>query len=128
VQWFSQDLTYSSYNSTNYARPGVFSKNWHNFYLYSKTTAMYQDKQDLQPEENNEQPYTFSDETTKSKIKRHISNIDDVITENDIKNVKIPGAEKPVKVSRGKKRNPKNIIEEEGTEGNPVTPWDVLDE
>ena len=89
---------------------------------------MYQDKQDLQPEENNEQPYTFSDETTKSKIKRHISNIDDVITENDIKNVKIPGAEKPVKVSRGKKRSPKNIITEEGSEGNPVTPWDVLDE
>lgn len=38
-----------------------------------------------------EPPYTFSDEATKEKIKRHLTAIKDVITENDIANVKIPG-------------------------------------
>ncbi len=37
--------------------------------------------------------YTFTDEATKNKIKRHLCDIKDVITEEDIANVKIPGCE-----------------------------------
>ena len=77
------------------------------------------------------QPYTFSDEATKKKIKRHLTDINDIITEKDIKDVKIPGAEekdKPVPVTAGKKskKNKKPTVDD--TPGNPVTPWDVLSE
>lgn len=103
---------------------------------------MFQDKTDHKPEEMdetqepNEKPYTFSDEPTKKKIKRHLSDIHDVITENDIKNVKIPGKEKPVKPRRGKKDASNNKPDEDvttkpvedGSQGSPVTPWDILNE
>ena len=97
---------------------------------------MDEEQKDHQPEESSKKPYTFSDEKTKKKIKRHISDIHDVISENDIKDVKIPGSEKPVKSRRGKK-DPANKMPaedfptkpvEDGSEGNPVTPWDVLNE
>ena len=52
---------------------------------------MNQQAKKQQPVNGNEQPYTFSDEATKEKIKRHLTDIKDVITENDIANVKIPG-------------------------------------
>jgi|EndMetStandDraft_3_1072993.scaffolds.fasta_scaffold374671_2 hypothetical protein len=42
---------------------------------------------------NNDESYAFIDQATKEKIKRHISDINDVISENDIKNAKIPGIE-----------------------------------
>jgi hypothetical protein len=45
------------------------------------------------PENGGEQLYSFSDEVTKNKIKRHLTDIGDVITEMDIANVKIPGKE-----------------------------------
>ena len=87
---------------------------------------MYQDDPKQEPFENEEdQPYTFSDEDTKKKIKRHLSDINDVITENDIKNVKVPGEdekkEETDNSTEDKKQPPKN------TEGNPTTPWDVVD-
>jgi hypothetical protein len=40
--------------------------------------------------DSNDAPYLFVDEATKERIKRHISDINDVISENDIKNAKIP--------------------------------------
>ena len=74
-------------------------------------------------------PYTFSDEVTKRKIKRHLTDITDVITENDIKNVKIPGAEKEMAPAKpGKKaKKPKNGVVDD-TPGSPATPWDILNE
>ena len=74
------------------------------------------------------QPYTFSDEVTKNKIKKHINDIRDVITEEDIANAKVPGEEEalpvePVKEEKDETEN-KNKIP---GEGKPITPWDILD-
>ena len=83
-------------------------------------------------ETNSVKPYVFSDEATKRKIRRHIKDINDVITEKDIKNAKVPGAEdvpaKPASdtVKKGKKQPDKNVVDD--TPGNPPTPWDILHE
>jgi hypothetical protein len=84
-------------------------------------------KENQQPQVNEEQPYTFSDEVTKRKIKRHLNDINDVITENDIKNVKVPGNEEesaPVMPKKNEKKYIKEIVDD--IPGNPVTPWDIL--
>jgi|GEM_PF-2685422 len=92
---------------------------------------MYQDKGHESSEQNEEEkPYTFSDEKTKEKIQRHLSDPHDVISENDIRNVKIPGSEDPVPKQEedtpsDEKGSEKKI--DKGTEGKPTTPWDVLD-
>ncbi len=75
-------------------------------------------------------PYKFSDESTKSKIRRHLKDINDVITDKDIKDAKVPGAENgtpPVKQAKEKTRKKvkENLVDD--TPGNPPTPWDVLD-
>jgi hypothetical protein len=62
------------------------------FTLYIAKLAMFKEKK-FHNIENGDVPYTFIDEVTKEKIKRHISDINDVISENDIKNAKIPGIE-----------------------------------
>ena len=91
-------------------------------------------KETSKPETKNVPPYTFKDEKTKRKIRRHIKDINDVITEKDIKDAKIPGAEitpvparpaRPVKPAK-KKKNGKddNVVDE--VPGNPATPWDIL--
>jgi len=86
-------------------------------------------KENRQVQANNVPPYSFTDEVTKGKIRRHIKDINDVITEKDIKNAKVPGAEevtiraKPVK--KGKKKDD-NVVDD--TPGNPATPWDILKE
>ena len=82
-----------------------------------------------QSEKDESQPYSFSDEVTKNKIKRHINDIKDVITEEDIANAKVPGEEeappvqpeekKDEKKDRNKARNP--------GEGKPITSWDIID-
>ena len=88
-------------------------------------------------ETDNSKPYTFSDEATKKKIRRHINDINDVITEKDIKNAKVPGAEdEPVRkrAPRKRKEEPTKNPEEQNkpnvddTPGNPATPWDILQE
>jgi hypothetical protein len=73
----------------------------------------------------NVEPYHFSDEATRKKIKRHLADIKDVITEKDIANVKVPGTE----------NDPVVPSEKETTRDNPesprdktVTPWDTLEE
>lgn len=74
-------------------------------------------------------PYTFSDEATQNKIKKHITDIKDVITEQDIANVKVPGEEDTQPVSPAEEIK-KNKNEEKGRlagEGKPITPWDVID-
>ena len=43
------------------------------------------------PEAEDQESYSFYDETTKKKIRRHINDIKDVITEKDIANAKVPG-------------------------------------
>lgn len=89
---------------------------------------MDQNQKNQQPDNNDEQPYSFSDERTRKKIKRHLGDISDVITEKDIENVKIPGDEKPAKVRSGKKEKTDKKPPVDDTPGNPATPWDILNE
>ena len=86
---------------------------------------MYQDDTNQRPQENEEdKPYTFSDEDTKKKIQRHLRDINDVISENDIANVKVPGEEDGNKENIPEDTNKKPT---EGAEGKPATPWDLVD-
>jgi len=73
-------------------------------------------------------PYIFSDEATKRKIRRHIYDKNDVITEKDIKDAKVPGLdENPIPPTKKKgKKNKQQVVDD--TPGTPVTPWDILDE
>lgn len=41
----------------------------------------------------------FSDEATRMKVRRHLSDINDVISENDIRNAKVPGIDEPGKLN-----------------------------
>lgn len=80
-------------------------------------------------QEDESQPYTFSDEPTRNKIKKHIADIEDVITEEDIANVKVPGEEDDLPVAPSEEKDEKKE-EEKGRlvgEGKPITPWDVID-
>jgi hypothetical protein len=97
------------------------------FSYSNKHFTMYPDKinPETKPEEDQDRPkYEFSDEDTKEKIRKHLTDINDVITDNDIKNVKVPGNEK----STPKRKRVKKAGKAEGskTEGNPPTSWDVV--
>jgi hypothetical protein len=77
------------------------------------------------PEAEEQDSYSFYDETTKKKIRRHINDIKDIITEKDIANAKVPGkddADKPANEDIEKKEE----IESEVNPDKPVTPWDTL--
>jgi hypothetical protein len=88
---------------------------------------MNQQAKKQQPVNGNEQPYSFSDEATKEKIKRHLTDIKDVITETDIANVKIPGKEideiLPEEIEKESK-----IEDQELVKNKLVTTWDTLAE
>jgi hypothetical protein len=79
--------------------------------------------------EDKSEPYTFSDEATQKKIKKHITDIKDVITEEDIANVKVPGEEDPLPVPPAEKDDEKKDKEKGklAGEGKPITPWDIID-
>ena len=90
---------------------------------------MDNEKKVNQPDNEQSEPYSFSDEGTKRKIKKHLSDINDVITEQDIANVKVPGEGEPLPPhltdqDYEKKDDDK---EENFPEGKPLTPWDVID-
>ena len=90
---------------------------------------MDNDPKKNQPENEEPQPYSFSDIATKNKIKKHLSDINDVITEQDIANAKVPGDEEPLPPHFGEDNDEKNDQNEEDSpgEGKPITPWDVID-
>ena len=82
-----------------------------------------------QSEKDESQPYSFSDEVTKNKIKRHINDIKDVITEQDIANVKVPGEEEEPPALSEEEKDEKKEEKKAGNpgEGKPITSWDVID-
>ncbi len=82
-----------------------------------------------QSENDEAQPYSFSDEATKDKIKKHIYDINDVITEQDIANVKVPGEEEPLPAHISEEFDEKkdDSKKENSGEGKLITPWDVID-
>ena len=77
-----------------------------------------------QPGRDESEPYSFSDEATKNKIKKHINDISDVITEEDIANAKVPGEEETLPAQPEEEKKDKKEIP---GEGKPVTPWDIID-
>jgi len=86
---------------------------------------MNQQAKKQHPVHGEEQPYTFSDEATKEKIKRHLTDIKDVITENDIANVKIPGKD-DANTSGDTEKNTE-VEDLEALKNKPLTPWDTLE-
>lgn len=58
----------------------------------------------------------FNDNATKSKIYRHLNDINDVISEDDIRNIKvsIPGSDHL-------------LLTRDDKSERPLTPWDILD-
>ena len=89
---------------------------------------MENEKKNNRPENGQSQPYyTFADEGTKKKIKKHLSDINDVITEQDIANVKVPGGDEPPHFTDRDYEKKKEEKEENLPEGKPITPWDVID-
>lgn len=74
-----------------------------------------------QPEHSaDSESYTFNDDITKNKIKKHIHDISDVISEEDIANAKVPGEEDNVP------EPPKEKKDLPPSEGKPTTPWDIV--
>ena len=92
---------------------------------------MDNEKKVNQPDNEQSEPYSFSDEGTKRKIKKHLSDINDVITEQDIANVKVPGEDKPLPPHFTdhdfEKQKKEDDLEENSPEGKTITPWDVID-
>ncbi len=60
----------------------------------------------------------LANNSTRKRIKKHISNIDDKITDEDIRNVKVPGKDEPVK-----KEDIDPIVEENPKKN--ITPWNI---
>jgi hypothetical protein len=95
-------------------------------------------KENSQPENiNDPSPYTFSDQVTRKKIKKHLQDIHDVITEDDIKNVKIPGEETntstlDVEIDKQEVKDDNSVNEEKeavfANHDTVITPWDILAE
>lgn len=75
--------------------------------------------------DNEDQEYSFYDEATKEKIKRHINDIKDVITEQDIANAKVPGKDDPDKPAE-EEADKKEELESEIKPDKPITPWDTI--
>lgn len=80
---------------------------------------MAKKKKKQQPEKT--LPYSFSDEATENKIKKHIKDSKDVITEEDIANAKVPGKEG----TPPEETKDENKTDTPG-EGKPITPWDIV--
>ena len=81
-----------------------------------------------QPKKSNVKP-TAKGKTAKEIVKRHLSNKDDKITEDDMKHVRIDlsipkdRAHKPLPIKKDKER-PKDSEKDNTT----LTPWDVISE
>ena len=75
-----------------------------------------------------------SDEATRNKINKHLSDIDDTISEDDLKNINtVTGTEnvakEPVEKNPGKKKRSRNRNEEPEKEAPEApTPWEILGE
>jgi hypothetical protein len=69
--------------------------------------------------------------TTKEKVRKHVSDINDVITDEDIRDSHIGTTDIEAEVEKKKKELESNAEVNEGNEKEgkkAVTPWDVLDE
>lgn len=65
-------------------------------------------------------PASFSDENTKNKIRKHLTDINDVISEEDIRNIKTDMGDNKSTVVKNEKEDGNNSSDIE-------TVWNVLD-
>jgi len=95
---------------------------------------MSQDQLNARPvDDNNDQSEEFQSDTQRI-IKRHLENKDDVITEEDIRNVRVgmtppldESTEEALAEREEKVADRKSIDEEENSGGQQLTPWDVVE-
>lgn len=88
-----------------------------------------------QPDEHKDAntPPVFNDEQTRKRIDEHLSNPDDEITEDDIRNISTDPNPR-YRVDQDAREHEENTPDEENSErpkgdddpGNIQTPWDVL--
>lgn len=73
-----------------------------------------------------------SDEVTRNKIDKHLSDIDDTISEEDLKNINtVTGTENKADVESSKKEKAvvnDDILGEEEPKKEAPTPWEILGE
>ena len=108
---------------------------WHVFFIVRKNTIMGKslNKSSLIGENkkrsHSKQKSTSKGKTSKEIVKRHLSDENDKITEDDLKHLKIDlsipkdKAHRPLKIKKGKER-PKD----EEKDNTTLTPWDVISE
>jgi hypothetical protein len=65
-------------------------------------------------------PVLFSDEVTKDKIRRHLTDINDVISEDDIRNIKTDMGDEKISTGKEEKEDGNNSAEID-------TVWNVVD-
>ena len=66
------------------------------------------------------------DDVTRKKIRKHLSDDKDMITDEDIRNVKIH-PHKPRKVNPKKQEEVKKKKDDSEPESPPITPWNILE-
>ncbi len=95
---------------------------------------MKSDRKKRAPVDKDPKPYSFSDEVTEKKVRKHLEDINDVISEDDIKKVKIPGGESAAEIEKTAKKpvDPESSTEEKEKEIIPeekqnITPWNILE-
>ena len=74
-------------------------------------------------EEDLDRKEDTADDVTRKKIKKHLSDINDVITDEDIKNVVVTGTKKEKKIK--KEDQPKKAGENEDTS---LASWSILED
>jgi hypothetical protein len=63
-------------------------------------------------------------------IHRHLSNKDDIITDEDIRNVRVgvtPAVPDAATLARFEEEEEKENLSDSNQQGNPVTPWDLTE-
>src|SRR6476620_12659285 len=97
---------------------------------------MSQDRLNTQPGDDNYtiQPGEKFQSDTQRIVKRHLENKDDVITEEDIRNVRVgmtppldDATEEALEEREEKVADRKSIDEEGIPDGQKLTPWDVVE-
>ena len=92
-----------------------------------------QDEHQINPAEGNDEKPSFESDTQKI-IHRHLQNEDDIISEEDIRNVRV-GMTPPQSLSDAEDAAALDEVEKDANEegegkdsSEQITPWDVVDE
>ena len=109
------------------------------FLVKNKKEAMPEDRLNPQPDNNesverNENTENVKDDRfesdTQKIIRRHLENKDDIITDEDIRNVRVgvtPAIPDAATLARFEDEEEKEDLNDSNQPGNPVTPWDLTE-